>query len=144
MTSPRWNPIRLPLGQLPLGRLDEQIDRAFDALLTAPWLTETAEWMPQVDVYETPDAFLIEADLPGVTPDNLQVRIEDETVTICGSRSDTRRDETPHGIIRIERRRGAFCRELTLSQPIDSQRIQVSHDQGVFRIRLPKQPRQDD
>ncbi|MBI1314878.1 Hsp20 family protein [bacterium] len=144
MSSPRWEPIRLPLGHAPLSQLDEHIDRTFDALLGAPWLEKAAGWLPQLDVYETPDAFLVEADLPGVAVNDLQVRVDAESVTICGSRSDTRRDETPHGAVRIERRHGAFCRKLTLSQPVDRDRIQISHEQGVFRIRLPKQCRQDD
>ena len=142
MTARRWNPIRLTSGLHPLGRLDEQIDQAFDALLTSPWLSETAGWMPQVDIYEAPDAFLIEADLPGVPPENLQVQIDGDTVTIRGSRSETRRDEPSHGVVRIERSRGSFCRTLTVSQPIDDQGIQVSHDQGVFHIRIPKQREQ--
>lgn len=142
MNAPRWNPIRLTPGTHPLRRLDEQIDQAFDALLTSPWLSETGSWMPQVDVYEVSDAFLIEADLPGVPPDNLRVQIDGETVTIRGSRSETRRDESLHGVVRIERSRGSFCRTLTVSQPIDDQGIQISHDQGVFLIRLPKQQEQ--
>ncbi len=139
MTTPRWSPIRLTSGLHPLGRLDEQIDQAFDALLTSPWLSEAAGWTPQVDVYETADAYLIEADLPGVPPENLRVQVDGDTVTIRGSRSETRRDESSHGVVRIERSRGSFCQTLTVNQPIDDQAIQVSHDQGVFLIRLPRQ-----
>ncbi len=138
MTSSRWNPIRLRSDQLPLLRLDEQIDKAFDVLLSAPWLSEPAGWMPQVDVFETTDAFLIEADLPGVSPDNLQVQIDGDRVTICGTRSEARRDESSKGVVRIERRHGSFCRTLSLGQAIAADDIQMSHEQGVFRIRLPK------
>jgi HSP20 family protein len=144
MTSSRWNPIRLRPDQLPLLRLDEQIDKAFDALLSTPWLSESSGWTPQVDVYETADAFLIEADLPGVSPDNLQVRIDGDEVTICGTRSESRRDELSHGVVRIERRRGSFCRTLSLGQSVATDGVEVSHEQGVFRIRLPKQPQEDD
>ncbi len=144
MTSSRWNPIRLRPDQLPLLRLDEQIDKAFDALLSTPWLSESSGWTPQVDVYETADAFLIEADLPGVSPDNLQVRINGDEVTICGTRSESRRDESSQGVVRIERRRGSFCRTLTLGQRIAASAVEISHEQGVFRIRLPKQPQEDD
>jgi HSP20 family protein len=104
MTAPRWNPIRLRPDQLPLLRLDEQIDKAFDALLSAPWLGVSAGWTPQIDVFETTDAFLVEADLPGVTLENLQVRVDGDEVTICGTRSETRREESSQGVVRIERR----------------------------------------
>ena len=144
MTSSRWNPIRLRPDQLPLLRLDEQIDKAFDALLSAPWLSESAAWMPQVDVFETTDAFLIEADLPGVSPENLQVRINGNEVTICGTRSEARRDESSQGVVRIERRRGSFCRTLSLGQSVATDGIEISHEEGVFRIRLPKLQQEGD
>ncbi len=144
MTSSRWNPIRLRPDQLPLQRLDEQIDKAFDALLSAPWLSDSAGWMPQVDVFETADAFVIEADLPGVSPDNLQVQIDGDEVTICGTRSEARRDESSQGVVRIERRRGSFCRTLSLGQTIATDDVQISHERGVFRIRLPKLQQEGD
>ncbi len=125
MTSPRWNPIRLRPSQLL--RLDEQIDQAFDALLSTPWLSESAGWIPQVDVFEAADAFLIEADLPGVSPDSLQVRVDGDDVTICGTRSEARRDESSQGIVRIERRRGSFCRTLSFGQAIAAEGVQISH-----------------
>ncbi|MHC4877943.1 MAG: Hsp20/alpha crystallin family protein [Planctomycetota bacterium] len=143
MSQPRWNPIRLPISPFPSGQLDQQIERAFDELLTVPWLSEAASWMPQLDVFETPDEFVVEADLPGVPVDKLQIRVEDDTVTICGSRSDSHTETTPRGVVRIERRQGAFCRQLTLAQRVDAKAVQVSQDHGVFRIRLPKLSQED-
>ena len=143
MSQPRWNPIRLPITPFPPSQLDQQIERAFDELLTTPWLSEAASWMPQLDVFETADEFVVEADLPGVPVDKLQVRVEHNTVTICGSRSDSHTETTPRGVVRIERRQGAFCRQLALGKPVDANAMQVTHDHGVFRIRLPKLTQED-
>jgi len=142
MSNRRWNPIRFPLSQLPPGRLDEQIERAFDELLTMPWLAEPRGWMPQLDVFESADDFIIEADLPGVTFDELNVEVDGTSVTICGSRSE-RRTETTQGVIRVERRHGSFCRIVTLGQPVNGDGIQISQEHGVFRIRIPKQHGQE-
>ena len=76
MSQPRWNPIRLPITPFPPSQLDQQIERAFDELLTTPWLSEAASWMPQLDVFETDNEFVVEADLPGVPVDKLQVRVD--------------------------------------------------------------------
>lgn len=142
MTNRRWNPITIPLSHLPLRRLDEQIERAFEELLTTPWLAEPRGWMPQLDVFETPDDFLIEADLPGVALGELQVEVDGCSVTICGSRSDGR-TETAQGIIRVERRHGSFCRRVILGQPVSGEGIQITQEHGVFRIRVPKQRDQE-
>lgn len=132
MTERSWNPIELPLSQL-----DEQIERAFDELLTAPWLSRSRDWLPQLDVTETPHEFIIDADLPGVGLDELQIKAAGRNVTIGGSRSD-RRSESKLGVIQVERRHGAFCRRLTLREPVNGEGIKVTHENGVIRIRLPK------
>lgn len=132
MSERRWDPIQLPPSQL-----DEQIERAFEELLTAPWLSESRDWLPQLDVTETPREFIMDADLPGVGLDELRIRTEGRSVTICGSRSD-RRAESKEGVILVERRHGAFCRRVTLREPVSGEGIKVTQEHGVFRIRLPK------
>lgn len=132
MSERRWDPIQLPPNQL-----DEQIERAFDELLTAPWLPEPRDWLPQLDVTETPHEFIIDADLPGVGLDELHIKAVDRNVTIGGSRSD-RRTESKEGVILVERRHGAFCRRVTLREPVNGEGIKVTQEHGVIRIRVPK------
>lgn len=138
MTEQRWDPIRLPFSQWPLSQLDEQIERAFDELLTAPWLSDPRGWLPQLDITETKDAFVIDADVPGVGLDELRVQVDGRAVTISGSRRD-RRAETRQGVIHVERRHGSFCRRVTLRDPVNYEDIQVTQEHGIIRIRLPKQ-----
>ncbi len=142
MAEEHWNPIRLPLSQWPLSRLDEQIERAFDELLTTPWLSSSEGWLPQVDITETPEAFLIEVDLPGVGLDELRVDVDGRSVAISGSRSD-RRSDSRRGVIQIERHHGSFFRKLTLREPVSSEGVEVTQEHGVIRIRLPRLRRQE-
>lgn len=138
MTEQRWDAIWLPFSQWPLSQLDEQIERAFDELLTAPWLSEPRGWLPQLDITDTEDAFVIDADLPGVGLNELRVDVDGRSVTISGSRND-RRSECRQGVIHVERRHGSFFRRITLREPVESDGVQVTRERGVIRIRLPKQ-----
>lgn len=142
MTERRWDPIRLPFSHWPLSQLDEQIERAFDELLTAPWLSGPRGWQPQLDITETEDAFVIDADLPGVGLNELRVEVDGRAVTISGSRSD-RRAEARQGVIHVERRHGSFIRRLILHESVDGDGVKVTQEHGVIRIRLPKQSSQE-
>lgn len=137
------DPIRLLIDQLSLSRLDEQIEQTFDSLLTAPWLTASGAWTPHVDVFETPDAVLIEADLPGVALDQFDVAVDDDEVTLSGHRSSNQTRTTPRGVVLVERRHGSFRRTFQLSSVVDADNITIEHEKGVFRILLPKEPRQE-
>lgn len=142
MTERSWAPIRLPFSRWPLSQLDEQIERAFDEFLTAPWMSEPRDWQPQLDITETEDAFVIDADLPGVGLDELRVHIDDRTVTISGSRSN-QRAEARQGVIHVERRHGSFIRRLILRESVNGDGVKVTQEHGVIRIRLPKQSSQE-
>lgn len=142
MTKRSWDPIRLPFSQWPLSHVDEQIERAFDELLTTPRLSEPDGWLPQFDITKTEDSFVIEADLPGVGLNEMRVDVNGRCVAISGSRSD-RRAETREGVIHAERRHSSFSRRLTLRASVNHEDIQVSQEHGVIHIRLPKQSSQE-
>lgn len=131
-------PIRLwkPLRVLDIERC---IDEAFSELIHEPWGRPLAAefWQPAVDVYETEDAYLIEADLPGVAPDAIQVSVEDRRVVLRGSRR-TVQWQSAGRTVRVERAQGEFLRTLELDQPVDVTRIDRQFEHGLLRVRLPK------
>jgi HSP20 family protein len=124
---------------LPL-RLSQEVDRLFDELIHRPWgsrRTATEEWNPQLDLYETEAAFILEADLPGVKEEDVSTKVEDGHLVLQGSRSFAR--ATTQGNFHYsERRSGSFVRRLPLPASVDQARIRAEFGNGVLRVTLPK------
>jgi len=121
--------------------LDRQIDQAFQELIQKPWGSAPgpAVWQPAIDIHETETEYLVEVDLPGVAPHEIELRIEGSLLTICGTRQTTTWVQTGRSL-RVERAHGQFCRTVELPRPIDPGRIETVCEQGIFRARLPKKP----
>jgi len=90
--------------------------------------------VPNVDITETKDAFVLEADMPGVTKQNLEVLLEGHELTIVGRRSPTHVTEYLHR----ESSPAAFRRTFVLDPMIDGNRVTAQIDNGVLCVRLPK------
>jgi HSP20 family protein len=128
-----WKPLRMSLD------LDRQIEDVFSQIIHRPWGSLHAQtgWRPEIDLYETDDAYLIEADLPGVRPEEVAVRISDRWVTISGTRQLTTWSESAKGVS-LERRSGSFTRTFRLEFPVDSERVERRQAEGIHQIRIPK------
>lgn len=122
--------------------LDQEIERAFSTLIHAPWGRPevSGSWQPAIDLFETDDAYLIEADLPGVSRDDIKLRVEERRVVLQGHRRSVRVSQSERGL-RIERAQGEFERAMTLDHAVDSNRVEVTCDQGILHVRLPKRDR---
>ena len=132
---PPMRPLRLSLD------LDRRIDQVFTELIHQPWGREfsAAAWQPAIDVYETGDAYLIEVDIPGVPPENVEVRVDGRRIVIQGTRETVTWSRSQGGTnVHIERQHGHFCRSLELDHPVDSERLETQFDHGTLRARLPK------
>jgi HSP20 family protein len=131
----------LPLRPLRLSLdLDRRIEEAFEELIHEPWGRELGPaWQPAVDVRETEDAYLIEADLPGVAPEQVEVRVDGRRLTIRGSRHSLTwcREESSKTIL-IERQRGQFLRTLDLEHAVDPEKLETHFEHGILQARLPK------
>jgi HSP20 family protein len=117
---------------------------AMDRLLTEPFF-ETfrtgmagAPW-PAVDVRETNDAFIVEADVPGVRPEDIEVTIEGSTLVLRG-RFGKEREERDEGYLYRERQAGSFVRSIALPAAVDTESISCTYDNGELEITLPKAP----
>jgi len=90
-----------------------------------------------LDISETPETFVVRASLPGIRPEDVQVTVHGDTLTIQGETraEEERKDEAWH--LR-ERRHGVFRRTVTLTVPVDADRAVAEHDHGVLRLTLPK------
>jgi HSP20 family protein len=97
----------------------------------------TGEWTPAVDIYEDENAITLKADIPGIDPNNLDIRVEGNTLQIKGERKfekETKREN----FYRVERAYGTFARSFTLPQNVQSDRIEANYKNGELKIMLPK------
>ncbi|HKA54902.1 MAG TPA: Hsp20/alpha crystallin family protein [Candidatus Binatia bacterium] len=124
---------------LPFSQLPEEVDRLFDELIHRPWGARLVaeDWSPQLDLYETEDAFILEADLPGVKKPDVSVTVEAGELVLQGRRS-AERTETEGNFHYRERRSGHFVRRLRLPASVDAEQIRADFRNGVLRVTLPK------
>lgn len=94
-------------------------------------------WSPAVDVYEDADAIIIKADLPGMKQEEIDIEMNNETLSIKGERKfedDQRRDK----YVRIERQYGVFQRSFTIGIAIEADKIKAVYKNGILELTLPK------
>lgn len=129
---------------LPPEQLPAEVDRLFDELIHRPWGFHRAteeEWSPSLDLYETEEAFILEADLPGVNEQEVSVTIEDDTLILQGRRA-IEYVLTQGNFYCHERRAGQFVRRLHLPTSVDQERLHAEFHTGVLRVTLPKSRRE--
>ena len=119
--------------------LQEQINRIFgnNGLGHTGEESNLTPWAPAVDIYETEHELVVKADLPDVNPQDLDIRVENNILTIRGERKfDTKAHEDNY--LRIERAYGSFSRSFSLASSVKSEAIQADYHNGVLTLSLPK------
>ncbi|HEY1184975.1 MAG: Hsp20/alpha crystallin family protein [Bryobacteraceae bacterium] len=94
-------------------------------------------WTPAVDIYETENDLVVKADLPDVDLKDIDVRVENQTLTIAGERKFEKQDNVA-GYHRIERSYGNFTRSFAVPNSFDTEKIAASFKNGVLSVSLPK------
>ena len=94
-------------------------------------------WSPSVDIYETDNELVLTSDLPGVDLKDIDVRVENQTLTLSGERSFEKKDSTK-GYHRIERSYGSFQRSFAVPNAFDTEKIGAEFKNGVLTVTLPK------
>jgi HSP20 family protein len=97
----------------------------------------TQRWVPAMDLVEHDDHFLLRADLPGLTESDVNIELNDGSLTISGERK-AEHAKQERGFYRVERQFGAFSRTLTLPDGIDGEQIKASFTNGVLEVWIPK------
>jgi HSP20 family protein len=112
-----------------------ELDRLFDGVL-AP--RPTAAFDPALDVVEDEEAFVVRAEIPGVHPDDVEITLEEGTLTLRGEK---KAEDAPKSgrVHRTERLHGAFTRTLRFGTGIDAEGVVATHRDGVLTVRLPKE-----
>lgn len=94
-------------------------------------------WTPSVDIYETENELVLKADLPDINLKDIDVRVENQTLTLAGERKFEHRDEK-QGFHRIERSYGNFMRSFAVPNTFDTDHIAAQYQNGVLTVTLPK------
>ena len=102
-----------------------------------PWGDGEAGFMPPVDVHETNDRVIVEAELPGVEPKNVDIRVEGDALIIRGERKQEK-EQKEGGFYRMERSYGRFERQVELPSYTDPQKCEATYKNGVLKVELPK------
>jgi HSP20 family protein len=139
MTITRFSPFRSQLSDVAL--LQNRLNSIFqDFALPSNGANEslaTGSFIPAVDVYEDAQKVVVKLEIPGVKQEDLDVRIENQTLTVKGERK-FEAEEKEENFHRIERRFGSFVRSFTVPQTVDTDSITANYDAGVLTVTLAK------
>jgi HSP20 family protein len=131
---------RNPFSEISL--IQNQMNRLFDNAFygrqgEADGTIGTTSWIPAADIYESDNELIVNLDLPGVDPKTVDLRVENNVLTIRGERKFQEKDnkENYH---RVERLYGTFARSFALSTSVDPDKIRANYKAGVLSITLPK------
>jgi len=130
MTLKRWTPWQ------ELENMNRQLsnllgDSFFDAA------SEAGQWAPRVDIRETDDALLVQAELPGIEKKDIHLEVKDGILTLSGERR-YEKDVKEENVHRVERAYGKFFRSFSLPTNVDADKVNAAMKNGVLEVRLPK------
>lgn len=124
----RWDPFR---------EMTQQTQSQINKLVDQVWGGRQESWLPAIDVFDTKDAVVLKAELAGMNPDDIQIEVEDNVLTVKGERRfEEAVDEERY--YRVERRFGSFQRSLALPQGVRAEDISASYEDGILAIAVPK------
>ncbi len=132
----RWDPFR------DLVTLREKMNRLFEEAFTSRGEEKdmvAGTWTPSVDIYETENALILSAEIPGIEEKDIEIKIEDNTLVIKGERK-FEKETKKENYHRIERSYGSFYRSFTLPNYVDQDKIHAEHENGVLKITMPNKP----
>jgi HSP20 family protein len=120
-----------------LNQLQRELERSFEGSRSGTDTAATAEWIPAVDIKEEAGRYILWADLPGVSPDNIEIMMENGVLTLKGERQ-TEATVRREGLKRVERVYGSFYRRFSLPDTADADGITARCKNGVLEISIPK------
>ena len=112
--------------------LRHRLDQAFRDL------SEGAQhgWIPSVDLVRKEDALVLRADIPGIKPDDVEIEVEDDILTVSGEHREEKEEKKEH-YMRRERRYGSFSRSMVLPKGVQADDIEAKCEDGVLEVTIP-------
>lgn len=132
MTLVRWSPWR------DIMSVQDEMNRLFNGLAKRRGdYGAGEEWVPAVDISETDEGFIVTADVPGITSEDIKITVSNNVLTLRGEKKNVR-EESKENFHRVERVYGSFERTFSLPSSVDSDNIRASYRNGVLEVKLPK------
>jgi HSP20 family protein len=134
MAIVRWEPFR------DLFTTQDRFNRILSQAFSNPFGDEDSKlgsWAPAVDIFETDENLVVKAELPGVNPKDVEVRVEDSTLYLKGQRrfENEVKEENYH---RVERSYGSFTRTFALPSSINADKVTAEYKDGLLTLTMPK------
>lgn len=122
-----------------LRSLQDEVNRVFSSSFNRSDETGMMRgaWNPSVDIFENKDSIVLEAELPGLAPEDVNISIENNVLTIHGERKFEKKDEGDN-FHRVERSYGSFTRSFTLPPTVSSENVDADFENGILRLQLAK------
>ena len=131
-TLTRWEPFRRT------ATLQQQVNRLFENVLDrSSEESNLTSWAPAADIYETEHELVVKADLPEVDPKDLDIRVENNILTIRGERKFEKKVNEDN-YLRVERAYGTFSRSFSLANTVNPEAIRADYQNGVLTLTIPK------
>ena len=135
MALVRWEPAR------ELGSLQSEMNRLFNTLYNSPTTARNGvvsrRFIPSMDLVETDTHYVLKADLPGLSEEDVAIEVADNVLTVTGERK-SEVEEKKDGYRRVERSFGSFRRSLRIPEGVDADAISARFDKGVLEVSVPK------
>ncbi|HEX3977089.1 MAG TPA: Hsp20/alpha crystallin family protein [Solirubrobacteraceae bacterium] len=134
----RWEPVRA------LGTTQSEMNRFFNSFFDTPTHASGAplrRYVPAMDLVDTGEAFVLKADLPGLSESDVSIEVRDNVLSVSGERKSEHEDRKS-GYYRVERSYGSFRRSLTLPEGVDPAAVTATFDKGVLEVTVPKPEQQ--
>jgi HSP20 family protein len=123
----RWRPFT------EFGDLHTRLDRLFEDVVASG---ERRDWTAAVDVIKKDDKLVVRADMPGLKPEDIKIKVEDDILTVSGEHEESE-EEKDENFVRRERRYGSFSRSMALPSGVDADKIDASFKDGVLEVTVP-------
>jgi HSP20 family protein len=136
MALVRWDPTR------EVDVLQSDMNRLFDAFFQGRGGNRASgsamqRWIPPMDLTEAEGEYVIRADLPGLSEEDVEIQVKDDVLTISGERKSEHHDSS-EGFYRVERAFGRFSRSLDLPAGVNAASVTAEFENGVLEVRVPK------
>ncbi|HTR79178.1 MAG TPA: Hsp20/alpha crystallin family protein [Gemmatimonadaceae bacterium] len=131
----------------PFEDFESRMNRIFGRALANPVgdAAQVLGWIPATDIVETPEELTLTAELPGMGDKDVDISVQDGVLTICGEKTEERKDDGGDGdgdgdrkVYLYERSYGSFQRSFSLPSSVDGSKITADFDKGVLKVHMPK------
>jgi HSP20 family protein len=134
----RWEPVR------EISSIQNEMNRLFNSFFDTPTAARGngvsapgRRWIPAMDLVENETDYVLKADLPGLSDEDVSIEVDDNVLTISGERK-AEHEERKEGYYRVERSYGRFSRSVTLPDGVDPEAVKASFEHGVLEVHVPK------